>query len=217
MKLAQITILACLFAVSATAAEKPKCEIRNVRISSPRLAVSRSRGSSSAAVATGQFGVEMSFARATVKKPVMRVVALCETGGALSIHAIFLDTPNSCNGMKRADIMRAFKDNGIDIPQKEREAAYSDPVRFTPLLPEVTKGAYAKTVYGTSETNKGFFRLGRSTTMPKIIIWRIEVWQNGFLADSWESSKNGLGKYELPGDWYEWKKYPAKFKYVAAH
>ena len=43
---------------------------------------------------------------------------------------------------------------------------------------------------------------------------RLELWQNGVMVASWESSKAGLGKYALPADWYAWQKYPQKFKYV---
>ena len=42
----------------------------------------------------------------------------------------------------------------------------------------------------------------------------IQLWQNGVMVASWESSKAGLGKYALPADWYAWQKYPQKFKYV---
>ena len=198
---------------AALASAAPKPEVRNVRIYTPKLFVSRAKSDSDALV-TGQFRVDMSFARATAKKPVARLVSVCEANGALVAHSVFIDRPHTCDAMKRSDIMSAFKQAGIEIPFKEREQAYSDPAKFTPLLPEVSKDTYASAVYGTSEINRGFFRLGRSSAPPKVVVFRLELWQNGVMVASWESSKAGLGKYALPADWYAWQKYPQKFKYV---
>ncbi len=199
--------------VAALVSAAPKPEIRNVRISTPKLVVSRAKSSSSAIV-TGQFRVDMSFSRATVKKPVVRLMAICEVDGALVAYNAFLDKPNTCSSMKRGEIMSAFRQSGVEIPFKERERAYSDPAKFTPLLPEVSRDVYSSSVYGTAEIKRGFFRLGKCNSPPKVIIYRIEVWQNGAMAASWESSKTGLGKYDLPDDWHAWRKHAQKFKYV---
>ena len=201
-----------LLAAALTSAA-PKPEVRNVRISSPKIYVSRTK-SVSDAVVTGQFRVDMSFARATAKKPVVRLVTVCEVDGALVAHCVFLDRPHTFESMKRGEIMDAFKNAGVDIPFKEREQAYSDPAKFTPLLSEVSKDKYAGAVYGAGDIDKGFFRLGRSGSLPKVVIYRLELWQNGVMVASWESSKTGLGKYALPDDWHVWKKHPQKFKYI---
>ncbi len=198
---------------AALASAAPKPEVRNVRIYTPKLFVSRAK-SDSDAIVTGQFRVDMSFARATAKKPVVRLVSVCEANGALVVHSVFLDRPHTCDAMKRGEIMAAFKQAGVDVPSKEREQAYSDPAKFTPLLSEVSRDAYAGAVYGTAEVNRGFFRLGRSSAPPKVVAYRIELWQNGAMAASWDSPKTGLGKYALPADWHAWKKYPQKFRYV---
>jgi hypothetical protein len=175
--------------------------------------VSRQK-STAEAIVVGQFRVDMSFPRATAKKPVLRLVSVCEVDGALVMHNVFLDRPGTNNPMKRGDIMNAFKQSGVDIPPKEREKAYSDPAQFTPLLPEVSKDTYSVAQYGDFRIDRGFFRLGRSTSQPKVILFRLELWQNGAMAASWESSKTGLAKYALPDDWHVWKKHPQKFKYV---
>ena len=211
MTLAAIVVAA----VAMAAAGEPKCEVRNVRISSPKLAVSRAKAGSDAIV-TGQIRVDMSFSRATAKKPVLRLVSVCEVDGSLVAHNLFLDRPRVNEPMKRGDIMSAYKQAGLDIPFKEREAAYSDPARFSPLLPEVSKNVYAAAVYGTAESDRGFFRLGKCAALPKVVVFRIELWQNGALAASWESPKTGLAKYGLPDDWHVWRKYPQKFRYVDA-
>jgi len=208
MILQSILVLAAALATAA-----PKSEVRSVRIHPAKLIVSRQK-STSEAIVVGQFRVDMSFPRATAKKPVLRLVSICEVDGVLVMHNIFLDRPGTNDPMKRSDIMNAFKQAGVDIPSKDREKAYSDPVQFTPLLPEVSKDTYSVAQYGDFRIDRGFFRLGRSTSQPKVILFRLELWQNGAMAASWESSKTGLAKYALPDDWHVWKKHPQKFKYV---
>ena len=197
----------------AALAAAPQAEVRNVRISSPKIVLSREKAESEVQVA-GQFKVEMSFAKKTAKKPVVRLVCLCEANGALSVNCIFLDKPGTGKGLTRSEIQSAFKNAHIEVPSKEREKMYADPAKFTPHLSEVTREAYASAIYGTSELKHGFFRLGRSEKLPKILLYRIEVWQNGVLAAKFDSPRTGLGAYEIPADWHEWRKYPQKFKYA---
>ena len=199
-----------LLAVLAVA---PQAEVRNVRISTPKLSVSREKAGSEAQV-TGQFKVEMSFAKRTAKKPVVRLACLSEVNGALVANCIFLDKPDSSKGLDRSEITGALKVAGVDIPWKEREAFCADPSKFTPYLSEVVRESYASAIYGTAELKRGFFRLGRAEKIPKLLLYRIEVWQNGVLAAKFDSSRTGLGAYDIPPDWHEWKKYPQKFKYV---
>ena len=207
-------ILSVLAVLAALTAATPRPEVRNVRISSPKIALSRERADSEVQL-TGQFKVEMSFPKNTVKKPVMRLACLCEVNGALVANGIFLDRPETSRGMSRSEIQAAFKDAGLTFPSKEREKFLSDPAQFTPYLAEVSKTVYASAKYGTADLKHGFFRLGRSEKQqPRLLLYRIEVWQNGALAASFDSSRNGLGNYEIPDDWHVWKKYPQKFKYV---
>ena len=95
--------------------------------------------------------------------------------------------------------------------------ALSDPARFSRVLPEVSRKAYSTAVYGTAESNRGFFRVGKTTTAPpKVLLFRLELWQNGALAASYDSSRTGLGAYDIPADWFVWRKYPQKFRYFDA-
>lgn len=201
----------CLLAALAAAA--PQAEVRNVRISSPKLILSREKSGSDVQVA-GQFKVEMSFAKKTAKKPVVRLACLCEVNGALVANCIFLDRPDTGKGLPRSEVQAAFKAAGVEIPSKEREKSFTDPAKFTPYLSEVSREAYAAATYGTAELKRGFFRLGRSETMPKLLLYRIEVWQNGVRAAAFDSPRTGLGAYDIPKDWHVWKKYPQKIKYA---
>ena len=207
-------ILPVLAVLAALTAVTPRAEVRNVRISSPKFALSRERADSEVQL-TGQFKVEMSFPKNTAKKPVMRFVCLCEVNGALVANGIFLDRPETSRGMSRSEVQAAIKGAGLTIPSKEREKFLSDPAQFTPYLAEVSKTVYASAKYGTADLKHGFFRLGRSEKLqPRLLLYRIEVWQNGALAASFDSSRNGLGGYDIPDDWHVWKKYPQKFRYA---
>ena len=206
-----MSVLGLVFLAALAAA--PQAEIRNVRISSPKILLSREKSGSDVQVA-GQFKVDMSFAKKTAKKPVVRLACLCEVNGALLANCIFLDKPGSGRGLSRSEIQSAFKAAGVEIPSKERERMYSDPARFTPYLSEVVRESYTAAIYGTAEVKHGFFRLGRSEKIPKLLLYRIEVWQNGVMVASCDSPRTGLGSYDIPKDWYEWKKYPQKFKYA---
>ena len=206
-----MSVLGLVFLAALAAA--PQAEIRNVRISSPKILLSREKSGSDVQVA-GQFKVDMSFAKKTAKKPVVRLACLCEVNGALLANCIFLDKPDSSRGLPRSEIQAAFKSAGVEVPSKEREKMYSDPARFTPYLSEVVRESYTAAIYGTAEMKHGFFRLGRSEKIPKLLLYRIEVWQNGVMVASCDSPRTGLGSYDIPEDWYEWKKYPQKFKYA---
>lgn len=197
----------------AALAAAPQAEIRNVRISTPKLSVSREKAESENQV-IGQFKVEMSFAKKTAKKPVVRLACLCEVDGALVANCVFLDKPGTGKGMDRSEIAGALKASGVEIPWKEREKLQRDPSKFTPYLSEVVRETYASAIYGTADIKRGFFRLGRSEKPPKILLYRIEVWQNGVLAAKFDSPRTGLGAYDIPADWHEWKKHPQKFKYA---
>ena len=207
-----IAFVFCLVAALA-AAPTPQAEVRNVRISSPKVLLSREKSGSDVQV-VGQFKVDMSFAKKMAKKPVMRLMCLCEVNGVLTASCIFLDKPETNRGLNRSEILTALKASGVKEGSKEGESFRADPAKFTPYLGEVSKEAYMSATYGTPDLDKGFFRLGRSEKMPRILLYRIEVWQNGFCVAKYESSRTGLGAYDIPSDWHEWKKYPQKFKYV---
>jgi len=204
-----IFVLAAALSCSA-----PKSEVQRACIHTPRFAISSSK-SGSGFSAFGEFRVDMSIpGRKMVKRPVLRLVSLCEVNGGLVAHNLFLDAPNTNVPMKRSDIMRSYKESGADIPNGERDAACFDPARFTPCLCCVSADSFKSAIYGSSKSSRGFFRLGRCTVPPKLLLYRLELWQGGAMVTSWESSKTGLGKYSLPNDWHVWRKYPQLFKYV---
>jgi len=210
-----MTVVKSIFVLAAAlSCTAPKSEVQRAHIHTPRMAVASSKSGSDFSV-YGEFRVDMAFpGRGVAKRPVLRLVSVCEVNGSLVAHNLFLDAPNTNVPMKRSDIMKAYKESGADITAKERDAACSDPARFTPCLGCVSVDSLKSASYGSSKANRGFFRLGRSAVPPKLLLYRLELWQNGAMVTSWESSKTGLGKYSLPNDWHVWRKHPQLFKYV---
>ena len=206
-----MNVLGLVFLAALAAA--PQAEIRNVRISSPKILLSREKSGSDVQVA-GQFKVEMSFAKKTAKKPVVRLACLCEVNGALVANCVFLGKPDTASGIGKSEVTAALKTAGFGTDPKEVERHRNDPSKFTQGLSEVARDEYLSAIYGTAELKRGFFKLGRSEKMPKLLLYRIEVWQNGVLVAKHDSSRTGLGAYDIPSDWHEWKKYPQKFKYA---
>ena len=207
-------IKSMLVLAAALSCSAPKSEVQRAHVHSPRMAVAASKSGSDFSV-FGEFRVDMAFpGRKMAKRPVLRLVSVCDVNGGLVAHNLFLDAPNTNVPMKRSDIMKAYKDCGVDIDAKERDSACSDPARFTPCLCCVSVDSFRFAIYGSSKSNRGFFRLGRSSVPPKLLLYRLELWQNGAMVTSWESSKTGLGKYSLPDDWHVWRKHPQLFRYV---
>lgn len=201
----------CLLAALMSAA--PQAEIRNVRISSPKIFLSREKSDSDVKV-VGQFKVDMSFAKDRVRKPVMRLACLSEVDGRLVANMVFLDKPNAMSGLNGAEILAALKRSQPEAKPKELADQRNDPAKFTPFLVEVAGGAPVSNTYGSPELNRGFFRLGKSAKMPKLLQFRIEVWQNGAMVAQHSSGRTGLAAAGVPADWYVWGKYPQKLKYA---
>ena len=205
MILSVLTLVAALTAGSA-----PKAEISNVRFGATKLMVTKATAGSSHYI-RGPLRVDMSFKRPQARKPLLRIACLCEVNGALTCYSGLWDAPNTNRRFGRSEATRAFKQAGVVLSAQERESALADPKRLSPLLGEVMKSAYQCASYGDTSANGGFFRV---SGVPRILLCRFELWQNGVLVGSSDSSRTGLGGYDIPDDWYAWKKYPQKFKYV---
>lgn len=198
---------------AAVAVAAPKAEIRNVRISSPKILMSREKSGSSVRL-VGQFKVDMSFAASAVRCPVAKLCCLYEIDKGLQMACKVLDRPGTVSGMPEASALQGLKAAGVEVDAARRADLWADPAVYTPYLGLVGKKAYASALYGSFDLGKGFFKVGKSQTMPKLLLFRIEIWQNGVLVARHESPRTGLGAYSLPDDWHVWKRHPDKFKYV---
>ena len=207
MILAVLTLVAAL-----TAGQAPKAEVTNVRFGASKLLVTKASSGMTRYV-RGPLRVDMSFKRPVVRRPLLRIACLCDVNGELTCYSGLWDQLNTNRRMSRSDIAKAFKQAGVELASKERESAFADPKRISLLLNEVTRDAYRQPSYGETSVNGGLFRV---TGAARVLLYRFELWQNGVLVGSEESSRAGLVMYDIPPDWYEWKKHPQKFKYVSA-
>ena len=209
-------ILAVLSLVAALAAvPTPPAEVSNVRFGSSKLMLAKAKTGSTLYL-RGPLRVDMSFKKPQARKPILRIACLCEVNGVLTCYSGLWDKLNTNRKLERSEIAQAFKAAGAEPPAAERAAAYADPKRISPLLSEVLRDKYARASYGDTSENGGFFRIGGGANGTRLLLCRFELWQNGHLVGSSDSSRAGLGAYDIPDDWHVWKKYPQKFKYVDA-
>lgn len=206
-------VLAVLAVVAGLVADPVRvADIRSVRFNSPRLTITRQSADSQSAFVYGQLRVSMNFARASARKPVLRMACLCEIDGDLVCYEGLWDRPKTFRQMDRSAASDAFKAEGVTFKGRELEEACRDPARFTTCMCEAAKEVYAATVYGETDNKRGFFRIDRCS-QAKVLAFRLEVWQNGVLVGSYDSPMTGLGVYDLPKDWHVWMKHPSRIKY----
>ena len=203
-----MSILATVFAavLAAVYVDNPKTDVKGVHFLTTTLSVSRPKNGSTAFV-RGPVRADMSFAAGHVRKPLLRIVCLCEADGELLWMDGLWDKPRTNAKISRSEVSAAFKAAGRDTPCTEARCISS-------VMPEVGTEPYGSAVYGEPNVNKGFFRLDKVTGNAKLLVCRFEVWQNGALAGVWESSHTGLGKYGIPDDWSVRGRYQKKFRYL---
>ena len=205
-------LTALILAAVLSAETTPRAEVSNVRFGASKLLAVKAK-TGPATYLRGPLRVDMSCRQNQVRKPLLRIICLCDVNGELVCHSGLWDKLETNRRLGRSEVSKTFKLAGIELPPKEREAALSDPQKISPLLPEVLKSAYQSASYGETAENGGFFRVNNLT---RVLLFRFELWQNGVLVGSRESSWTGLGSLDIPKDWHVWKKYPQKFKYVDA-
>ena len=206
----KVFISAVMFAATAVAGENPRPQIRSVRFVSRQLSVSR-KGSS--AYIRGPVRVDMSFPDGPVKRPVLRIICLCDVDGELVCYSGLWAKPRTSSMMGRGEIGSAFKQAGIELKGADRRAAYSDIVRISGCQGECSKETFSSVVYGEKDLYRGFFRAGSVKEGIRILVYRLELWQNGALAGVYDSPRSAAAGYQLPEDWHVAGKYEGKFRY----
>ena len=198
------SVLAALLA--AVYVDVPKTDVQSVRFPSPTLTLTRSKNGTSASI-HGPCHVDIGISGAKARKPLLRIVCLCEADGELQWMDGLWDKPRTNARLSRSEIAAAFKTAG-------RDSACTEASCISSVMAEATTEAYASAVYGEADVQKGFFRLNRVSERTRLLLYRLEVWQNGVLAGAWESSRTGLGKYGIPKDWFVRGRYQQMFNYV---
>lgn len=212
-----VSLVLCAVLAAVAPAEAPKAEIGRVHFVLPRVYLDRKPNSAPSALIRGAVRVAMgAFVRDSVHCPVMRMTCLCEQAGELVCYQGLFNRPDSCERLSTSEIGEAFRNAGIKLAGEDRKTATTDPARFTPLLREVTSRAYVPAcIYGVpQDERKGFFRLNRLAGEARLLLTHLEMWQNGVLIGRFETSRAGLGRYDIPKDWYLPRKYPQKFRYA---
>lgn len=206
----KILISAVLLAATVIAGENPRPQIRSVRFVSKQLSVSK-KGAS--AYIRGPVRVDMSFPDGPVKRPVLRIVCLCDVDGELVCYSGLWAKPKTSSMMGRGEIGSAFKQAGLELKGADRKTAFSDIVKISCCQGECSKETFSSVVYGEKDLYRGFFRAGSVKESVRILVYRLELWQNGALAGAYDSPRSAAAGYQLPEDWHVVGKYGDKFRY----
>jgi len=174
--------------------EKPKGpEQIDGRISQARLGAYRDKSSGSAETTLrGQVRVLVSSDQARFKRPVLYVAALFDVDGMWRMYDVV------CSDQK------TYGGHCLDQGQT--------PAQVSTWQPEIGKDAVATAVYG--DAKRGFFcgyRVPSERT--KLLGYRLELWQNGGLVDSYDSDRLTLRRAGVPDDWHAKGKYNGKIVY----
>ena len=199
--------------VTGEAGKDGEPEVKKVRFTSSRLALSRPKGSQVSYV-RGQLRLDLSFAPARFKRPVVRITSLCDVDGAVRFYEGFFYTPNSYDRMGWNEARTLFEDVGEKVTHDSLGELMHDAKKISACQKEVDREKYTTLVFGSTSPCAGYFSVGDMVKSVKLLLYRIEVWQNGILVKDYESPHTGLGKYAIPDDWHIWHKYPSKYKYV---
>ena len=211
-------ILAVLSLVAALAAEPaPKAEVDRTRFIFPTISLMRQSESSRNVIITGVVRTSFAgFSKPSFRCPVLQLSCLCSQNGALVCYQGLWSELETYKPLQKSVVSRALKDSGVKLSGDELKKAQKDPKQASLYLPEVLGDRYALScMYGNPRIKGGaFFRVSEPTGEDKLLLVHLEIWQNGVKIGEYESSHSGLGKYGFPKDWYVWKKYPRKFRYV---
>ena len=221
MTLAILALAAALTAGGvATDGAVPKAEVDRTRFIHPTINLMRQSASSRNAIITGVVRTSFAgFSKSSFRCPVLQVSCLCSQNGALVCYRGLWNELETYKPLRKSVVSRAIKDSGVKLTGEDLKKAQTDPQQISMYLPEVLCDRYALScMYGNPRIKGGaFFRISEPTGEDKLLLVHLEIWQNGVKIGEHESSHSGLGRYGFPKDWYVWKKYPQKFRYVESH
>ena len=163
----------------------------SARIVQPRLNASRDRATGEVTL-RGQVRVSASSDLARFKRPVLSVSALFDVDGMWRMYDVICSDQKVCYGY--------CLDHG------------QNPAQVSNWQPEVGKESWTSILFG--DVKRGIFAGYRiPADRAKLLGYRLELWQNGGLVDSFDSDRAGLRRIGAPDDWFEKGKYPGKIVY----
>lgn len=140
----------------------------------------------------GQFRVSVRSSLPRFKRPVANVVALFDIGGMWRYCDVILGEQETSAG-------RCL----------DQEHTVS---RVSTWYQDVTASEWRNLTYGDPKV--GFFRrYGLDAEKAKLLCYRIEIWQNGVLVDSYDSGYRQAKRLGVPEDWYIKGKHPNAISY----
>jgi len=90
-------------------------------------------------------------------------------------------------------------------------AADAGPERQSRWQPEIAKEAWTHLQYGAPE--HGFFYNSNIPPKAKLLVYRLEIWQDGKLVTALDTPKNAVKKFGIPENWYEKGKNAGRITY----
>jgi len=163
------------------------------RISQARLSPYRDKTSGSTETTMrGQVRVSVSSDLARFKRPVLYVAALFDVEGMWRMYDVV------CADQK------VYWGHCLDQAQT--------PAQFSTWQAEVGKEAVATSLFGDSK--HGFFYGYRiPSDRVKLLGYRLELWQNGGLVDTYDSDRTTMRRIGVPENWHEKGKHSGKIVY----
>lgn len=161
------------------------------RIAQARLNAFRDKTASETTL-RGQVRVSVSSDLARFKRPVLYVAALFDVDGMWRMYDVV------CSDQK------AYWGHCLDQGQT--------PAQVSTWQPEIGKEAVLTSTYG--DAKHGFFTGYRAPAEhAKLLGYRLELWQNGGLVDSFESDRTAMRRVNVPEDWHVKGKHNGKIVY----
>lgn len=128
----------------------------------------------------GQIRVNLSTSQPRIRRPIAHVIGLFDVGGTWKCYDTVLTEQKTSEGPVLAGGQTA--------------------ARLSQAQMEVTASDWRQPVYG--DAKNGFFKKSRIDEKAKLLCYRIEIWQNGTLVDSYEYMPKSTKRLGVPDSWH---------------
>lgn len=179
-------------AAPAKTPEQISAKVQNVRLDAVKEKLTAAKTSPSETTLRGQFRVSVRSSQPRFKRPIANVVALFDIGGMWRYCDVILSDPETSAGR--------CLDPEHTVSQ------------ISTWSQDVTASEWRTVTYG--DPKSGFFkRYGLDAEKAKLLCYRIEIWQNGVLVDSYDYGYRQAKRAGVPEDWYLKGKHPGAISY----
>lgn len=176
---------------AAKTPEQITAKIQNVRLDAAKEKLTAAKTSPSETTLRGQFHVSVRSSLPRFKRPVANVVALFDIDGS----------------WRYCDVVLSDKETSAGLCLNREQTV----ARISKGQTDVTASDWRQLTYGDPKV--GFFKQYRTDEKAKLICYRVEIWQNGVLVDSYDSGYRQAKRQGVPEDWYIKGKHPGAISY----